>query len=154
MSIRSASCGGSAVQADALLIRRPPKRVVVHRQLIGAWRCDLLRRTRGIDSATRTAAIIDKNVQGKPMSRPSQIRPLQLLGAIIVFAPTMAISAAAPARHAKISHGAPHAELTARHHESADDTDTWMMFPVALAAVGFAIRRQQRTVDSLQPQIN
>jgi hypothetical protein len=140
--------------ANAQLIRWAPKRVVDHRQLIGAWRRDLLRWTRGIDSATRAATIIDKNLQGKSMSRPSQIRPLQLFGAMIVLAPAVAASAAPPARHAKIPHGAPHAELTARPHESGDDTDTWMMFPVALAAAGFAIRRQQRTLDSLQPQIN
>ena len=35
-----------------------------------------------------------------------------------------------------------------------DDTQPWMMLPVGLAAIGFAVRRQQRALDSLQPQIN
>ena len=62
------------------------------------------------------------------------------------------------AKHVKISHSIPHAAAAAplrdEHDEGDDGTQPWMMLPVGLAAIGFAVRRQQRALDSLQPQIN
>jgi hypothetical protein len=81
------------------------------------------------------------------------IGPMHLLGAAVMLAPMAAASAASPAKHAMVSHAVTHAPTTARHAARDDDTQTWMMLPVGLAAIGFAIRRQQRAVDLLQPQI-
>jgi hypothetical protein len=89
------------------------------------------------------------------MSKLSLVRPLPLLGAIVMLAPAAA-NAAAPAKHepAKASHSLPQAHRATAHHERQDDADTWMMLPVGFAAVGFAIRRQQRALGSLQPLVN
>jgi hypothetical protein len=92
------------------------------------------------------------------MSKPALFRPLYLLGAAVMLAPIAAASAASPAKHVKVSHSIPHAAAAAplrdEHDERDDDTQPWMMLPVGLAAIGFAVRRQQRALDSLQPQIN
>lgn len=86
------------------------------------------------------------------------IRPLHLLGAIIISAPLTAANAvaASSAKHpvAKVSHSIPRAHLVTHHRERNEDAETWLMLPVGLAAVGFAIRRQQRSLDSLQPLVN
>jgi len=91
------------------------------------------------------------------MSKPF-IRPRHLLGAIVILAPLAAANAASGSqpKHAvaKVSHGLPPSHLLAHHREQGTDAQTWLMFPVGLAAVGFAIRRQQRTLDSLQPLVN
>jgi hypothetical protein len=88
------------------------------------------------------------------MSKPSLIRPIYLLGAAVMMAPIAAASAASPAKHVKVSHSIPHAAAAPHRDEHDDDTQPWMMLPVGLAAIGFAVRRQQRALDSLQPQIN
>lgn len=84
------------------------------------------------------------------MSKPL-IGPIHLLGAALMLAPLAAMSAASPEKHAKVSRvtDAP----AAAHHQVHDDDQTWMMLPVGLAAIGFAIRRQQRVIDPLQPQV-
>jgi hypothetical protein len=82
------------------------------------------------------------------------IGPMHLLGAAVMLAPIAAASAASPAKHATVSHAVTHAPITAHHPVRDDDAQTWMMLPVGLAAIGFAIRRQQRAIDLLQPQIN
>jgi hypothetical protein len=71
-----------------------------------------------------------------------------------MLAPIAAASAASPAKHATVSHPVPHAPAATHHPVRDDDAQTWMMLPVGLAAIGFAIRRQQRSIDPLQPQIN
>jgi hypothetical protein len=88
------------------------------------------------------------------MSKPSLIRSLYLLGAIVMLAPTAA-NCASVARHVlvKASPSVQHSHLAAPHR-NVDHDDTWMMLAVGLAAVGFAIRRQQRVLGSLQPLIN
>jgi hypothetical protein len=92
------------------------------------------------------------------MSKPALIRPIYLLGAAVMLAPIAAASAAAsPAKHVNVSHSVPRAAAAPHrdeHDEGEDDTQPWMMLPVGLAAIGFAVRRQQRALDSLQPQIN
>jgi hypothetical protein len=91
------------------------------------------------------------------MSKPALIRPLYLLGAAVLLTPIAAASAASAAKHVNVSHSIPHAAtapLRDEHDERGDDTQPWMMLPVGLAAIGFAVRRQQRALDSLQPQIN
>jgi len=91
------------------------------------------------------------------MSKRALIRPIYLLGAAVMLAPIAAASAASPAKHLKVSHSIPHAAAAPHrdeHDEGEDDTQPWMMLPVGLAAIGFAVRRQQRALDSLQPQIN
>ena len=91
------------------------------------------------------------------MSKPL-VRPLHLLGAIVIFAPLAAANAASGSvsRHAvaKVPHSLPPSHLVAHRREGGTDAPTWLMFPLGLAAVGFAIRRQQRTLDSLQPLVN
>lgn len=85
------------------------------------------------------------------------IRPLHLLGAIILSAPIAANAASgSAAKHAvaRVSHSVPRAHLVTHHRERTYDAETWLMLPVGLAAVGFAIRRQQRSLDSLQPLVN
>jgi hypothetical protein len=88
------------------------------------------------------------------MSKPVLIRALHVLGAMVILAPTAASSAALASKHAQASaaHLSPRAHPAAHRHER--DDQTWMMIPVALAAVSFAIRRQQHALDSLQPQVN
>ena len=87
------------------------------------------------------------------MSKPL-IGPMHLVCAAMMLAPIAAASAASPAKHATASHPVSHAPAAARHPARDDDTQTWMMLPVGLAAIGFAIRRQQRGIDPLLPQIN
>jgi hypothetical protein len=91
------------------------------------------------------------------MSKSALIRPIYLLGAAVMLAPIAAASAASVVKHVKVSHSVPHAAVAPRrdeHDEREDDTQSWMMLPVGLAAIGFAVRRQQRALDLLQPQIN
>jgi len=91
------------------------------------------------------------------MSKPALIRPIYLLSAAVMLAPIAAASADSPAKHVKVSHSIPHAAAAAHRDERDerdDDTQPWLMLPVGLAAIGFAVRRQQRALDSLQPQIN
>jgi hypothetical protein len=91
------------------------------------------------------------------MSKPF-VRPLHLFGAIIILAPLAAANASSgpQPKHsvAKVSHSIPPSHLVAHRHERSTDAETWLMLPLGLAAVGFAIRRQQRTLDSLQPLVN
>lgn len=91
------------------------------------------------------------------MSKPFT-RPLHLLGAIVMLAPLAAANAASGSqpRHvvARVPHGTAPSHLVVHRREQGTDAQTWLMFPVGLAAVGFAIRRQQRTLDSLQPLVN
>jgi hypothetical protein len=86
------------------------------------------------------------------MSKPL-IGPMHLVCAALMLAP-MAASATSPAKHATASHPVSHASAAAHRPVRDDDTQTWMMLPVGLAAIGFAIRRQQRGIDALLPQIN
>ena len=91
------------------------------------------------------------------MSKPALIRPIYLLSAAVMLAPIAAASAASAAKHVKVSHSSPHAAAAPQsdvHDEDDGDTQPWMMLPVGLAAIGFAVRRQQRALDLLQPQIN
>ena len=90
------------------------------------------------------------------MSKRALIRPIYLLGAAVMLAPIAAASAASPAKHLKVSHSIPHAAAAPHRDadEGEDDTQPWLMLPVGLAAIGFAVRRQQRALDLLQPQIN
>ncbi|MHB8475676.1 MAG: hypothetical protein ACYDBZ_05250 [Steroidobacteraceae bacterium] len=91
------------------------------------------------------------------MSKPALIRPIYLLGAAVLLAPIAAAGAAPPAKHVKVSHSIPHpaaAPHRDEHDERGEDTQPWMMLLVGLATIGFAVRRQQRALDSLQPQIN
>jgi hypothetical protein len=87
------------------------------------------------------------------MSTPL-IGPMHLLGAAMMLAPIATASAASPAKQAKVSHPVPQTPAVAHHPVRDDDAQTWMMLPVGLAAIGFAIRRQQRAIDPLQPQTN
>ena len=91
------------------------------------------------------------------MSKPALIRPMYLLSAAVMLAPIAAAGAASPAKPVKASHSIPHAAAAPHrdeHVEDDDGTQPWLMLPVGLAAIGFAVRRQQRALDSLQPQIN
>ncbi len=90
------------------------------------------------------------------MSKPF-IRPLHLLGATFLLAPWAATNAASgpqPKHDVAKPHSLPPAHLVVHRREQGADAQTWLMFPVGLAAVGFAIRRQQRGLDSLQPLAN
>jgi hypothetical protein len=78
---------------------------------------------------------------------------MPLLAAAMMLAPIAAMSAASPEEPAKISDGVEDAPPAAVHLVR-DDDQTWMMLPVGLAAVGFAVRRQQRVIDPLQPQVH
>lgn len=85
------------------------------------------------------------------MSQASWIRSLFLLGAIVMLAPVPA-NAAATARQAvaKTTRENPAAHPAAPRHAAAHD-NSWMMLPVGLAAVGFALRREPRALGALQP---
>ena len=89
------------------------------------------------------------------MSKRSLIRPLHLLGAIVILAPSAATDAASTAKHApaRASHSIPRAHLGTppRRNEGGDQ---WKMLAVGLAAAGYAVRRQTRTLDSLHPLSN
>ena len=95
------------------------------------------------------------------MKRPSLLRPLHLLGAIVILAPA-ATNAASPARLgvAQASHNsgvhlvAPRHERNRNAEHNNNDAETWMMLPVGLAAVGVALRRRQRAFDSPRPLAN
>jgi len=95
------------------------------------------------------------------MKRPSLLRPLHLLGAIVILAPA-ATNAASPARLgvARASHNsgvhlvAPRHERNSNAKHNNNDAETWMMLPVGLAAVGVALRRRQRAFDSPRPLAN
>jgi hypothetical protein len=102
------------------------------------------------------------------MKRPSLLRPLHLLGAIVILAPA-ATNAASPGRLAaspgrlgvaRASHNsgvhlvAPRHERNSHAEHNNTDAETWMMLPVGLAAVGVALRRRQRAFDSPRPLAN
>jgi hypothetical protein len=104
---------------------------------------------------------LDKNISGNAkgknqMRTISSIPSLYLLAAIVVLAPT-APHAASRAKHGhpKASHNIPIAPLAASQPAQPHyDADTWMMFPVSFAAIGFAIRRQRHALGSLQPLVS
>ena len=88
------------------------------------------------------------------MSTPSLIRSLYMFAAVVVLAPTVAY-AASPGKH-----GHPKAPNNQSAHRASPqperphyDADTWMMFPVGFATLGFAIRRQRHALGSLQPLV-
>ena len=90
------------------------------------------------------------------MSKFSLVRRRQVLGAIVMLAPMVGANAAAPARHtvAVVPRSAPRVHFIAHAQERSDGANTWMMLPIGIAAIGYAIRRRQRTLDSLQPLTN
>ena len=95
------------------------------------------------------------------MKRPKLLRPLHLLGAIVILAPA-ATNAALPGRLgvARASHNSGVHLVAPRHGRNSNaehnnnDAETWMMLPVGLAAVGVALRRRQRAFDSPRPLAN
>jgi hypothetical protein len=96
------------------------------------------------------------------MSPTSSIRSLYSLVVTVVFAATVVLApaatyAASQAKHghAKAPHSTPSIHLAAPQHEQPHfEADTWMMFPVSFAAIGFAIRRQRHALGSLQPLVS
>jgi hypothetical protein len=90
------------------------------------------------------------------MSSTSLIRSLYLLAAAVVLAPPASYAASqAKHSHPKAPHSIPGTHPDASQHERPHfDADTWMMFPVGLAAIGFAIRRQRHALGSLQPLVS
>lgn len=94
------------------------------------------------------------------MTSSSLIRSLCVAAGIVVLAPTVGYAASqAKHGHPKAPKNMQSAHLAIqslplaapqpqRPHSGAD---TWMMFPVGFATIGFAIRRQRHALGSLQP---